>query len=97
MVEAHGYCTFPSRGSRGVDVLCVHSETRLCIGVEIGGVSKRLGVAFAKLREAVLPAGSWRMVVRREVIKGAARWRFYASESDRFTTLDDALAHLRGA
>jgi len=95
MIEGHGYCTFPSRGSRGVDVLCVHSETCLCIGVEVGGSSKVLRQAFPKLRTAILPAGSWRLVVRRVVAKGRAHWHFYTSEDERFTTLDDALDALR--
>lgn len=95
MVEAHGYCTFPSRGSRGVDVLCVHQDTRLCIGVEVGGKSKSLKQAFPKLRAAVLPAGSWRLVVRRYVLRGKARWAFYSSENDRHETLEEALCTLR--
>ena len=50
---------------------------------------------FPKLRAAVLPAGSWRMVVRRVVTKGKARWAFYSDIGDRHDNLEDCLDAIR--
>jgi hypothetical protein len=97
MIAKHGFCTYPSRGSRGVDVLCVHRETRLCIAVEVGDESKVLKDAFPKLRSASVPVGTWLMVVKRSVQKRRVRWRFYTDVDERHETLDAALEALRAS
>lgn len=58
--------------------------------VEVGGVGKRLGVAFAELRESILP-GFVPMVVR-----FVNRQRFvYVDEDHRFKSFAEAIEALR--
>jgi hypothetical protein len=58
--------------------------------VEVGGVGKRLAVAFEEMRSAQLP-GAHLMVVR--FVKGK-RW-YYVSPDDRFAVLEDAIDALK--
>jgi len=60
--------------------------------VEVGGAGKRLGVAFAELRDSIAPGFCplvVRFVERRRLI--------YVDEDSRFDTLSDALDALRDA
>ena len=97
-MESHGFCTFPSRGSRGIDVLCVHRETRQVVAAEIGGASKVISTAFAKMREAAVPVGTLYVVAKRVTRRDGAssertRWTFYGGSVDgRSTTLEAALS-----
>lgn len=93
LLRAHGYCVYPTRGSRGIDLLAVHSETKHCIAVEVGGASKRLRESFGKLREATVPVGTL-LVVARYVKRGKERhyrWSVNLDEDARYDTLDAAL------
>lgn len=61
--------------------------------IEVGGIGKRLGVAFAELTEYPLPSGFVPVVVR--CVSRA--WKWYLSPDDRFDALSDALAALRAS
>jgi hypothetical protein len=59
--------------------------------VSIGGVGKRLHVAFEELRSVAMPGGFVPILVR--FVK--RKRLYYISEDDRFDTLEDAFAALR--
>jgi hypothetical protein len=60
---------------------------------EVGGVGKRLAVAFAELTAQPLPPGFVPCIARCV----ARRWLFYTSPDDRFTDFADFIAALRTA
>lgn len=94
-VSASGQRRGARREERGLagDVIALATVPGLPhLLIEVGGAGKRLGVAFAELRESILP-GFCPLVVR--FVK---RRRFvYTSEDDRFADLADALESLRTA
>ena len=59
--------------------------------VSIGGVGKRLRVAFEELRSVPMPGGFVPLVIRFV----ARRRLIYIDEDNRFDTLEDAFAALR--
>ena len=105
LLSAHGFrCARVSasgqrRGSRrdertlAGDLIAL-AEIRGCpsLLVEVGGVGKRLGPAFAELRGSIMP-GFAPLVVRYVARK---RW-IYVDEHRRFTTVPAALAAIREA
>lgn len=69
----YGYYTYPSRGSRGIDVICLRDNWDCFanlpyLGLEIGTESKSVTAAFKKIRSQPQYPGMAMMVVRR--IKG---------------------------
>jgi len=102
---AHGYRTARFSGS-GQRVSDGRKENGLCgdlialapmdsglphLIAEIGGVGKRLGVAFTVLHEYPLPPGFVAVVAR--CVKRS--WIYYTSPDDRHTTFDGFLIALR--
>lgn len=98
MLEKLGYVTFPSRGSRGIDIFAVHEGNGAPhIAAEIGGVSKVITAAFEDLFNRRVPAGTVRIVAK-EVKKGARwDWTFYLAPGQRFKTLPDLFDAARQA
>jgi hypothetical protein len=101
----HGFRTARFSGS-GTRVSDGRKENGLCgdlvalapmdsglphIIVEVGGIGKRLAVAFAELAAQPLPPGFVPCIARCV----ARRWWFYTSPDDRFADFADFIAALR--
>ena len=81
VLEAEGYSCYPSRGSRGIDVVAIAPKDQPLphLGIEIGGMGKRLGVAFAKMRASAQCPGMVLLVVLETLRKRRRSLRWYAS------------------
>lgn len=81
-LESLGWSCYPSRGSRGIDVIALapSTETRPHLGLEIGGSGKRLHTAFEKMRAAPQCPGMILLVVLETIRKRRRTLRWYASE-----------------
>jgi|SRR5580704_11921264 hypothetical protein len=88
VLEKLGWYCYPSRGSRGIDVIAIAEPeyranggtTRPHLGLEIGGLGKSHSAAFAKMRSAPQCPGMILLVVKETKANGKRRLRWYASE-----------------
>lgn len=96
---AHKYSCYPSRGSRGLDLVCIAGPPPLPhLGIEVGGASKRIGAAFRKMRETAQCPGMLLLVVRELKRSGRRYLRWYASEDGKrggHAAVLDAIAEAR--
>jgi hypothetical protein len=74
--EKYGYFCYPSRGSRGIDVVCLSTTTLPHLLLEVGTKNKRARGAFAKMSEQPNFPGASLLVVRKVKVKGrnVLRW-----------------------
>lgn len=79
ILEQHGYVCFPSRGSRGIDLICINTEDRHAphLAIEVGGPSKAIAASFESLNEAKKPLGTVSLVVRELKRKGRCFFRWH--------------------
>jgi Holliday junction resolvase len=90
-----GYFATASRGSRGVDIIAYPqraSDANRLLLIEVGGASKNVTQAFAKMREIELPEESVLIVAR--YLKGgrSLTWRYYCPNGSRhkvYSSLSD--------
>jgi hypothetical protein len=107
MLRAKGYCVFPSRGSRGVDLFCVSFDpsglvpdpvnTPRFIAIEVGGRSKTISASFDKLIEADVPFNTGFLVARQIKDNNRNLWRYHYTNRDGHFHTDDLLHAVRGA
>lgn len=88
MLESAGWFCYPSRGSRGIDIIAIappefrsngHASSPH-LGLEIGGRSKSLRGAFAKMREQPQCPGMLLLVVIETLRERRRSLRWYANE-----------------
>jgi|SRR5580693_6549069 hypothetical protein len=74
--EKHGYFCYPSRGSRGVDVVALSTTELPHLLLEVGTKNKRARGAFAKMEAQPNFPGAFLLVVRKIKVKGRnlLRW-----------------------
>ena len=81
-LEALGYYCYPSRGSRGIDIVALSTpEMDLpYLGIEAGGRSKSVRLAFSKLADARVYPGMRLLVVREVKVRNrnTLRWHWAA-------------------
>ena len=98
-LEAIGYFCYPSRGSRGIDLIALATDEMALphLGLEVGGSGKRLGVAFAKMRENAQFPGMLLLVALSLMKKRRRVLRWYAREDHRggHHSVIDAIAEAR--
>jgi hypothetical protein len=81
--DEYGYYCYPSRGSRGIDLVCLANPfgiARPHLMIEVGTESKSVKAAFAKISETTLFPGSIPLVVRK-IVKNrriSLRWHSQA-------------------
>lgn len=83
ILEAIGYFCYPSRGSRGIDVVAIAPKDESLLphlGVEIGGSGKRIATAFGKMRACPQCPGMVLLVVLETLRNRRRSLRWYASE-----------------
>jgi hypothetical protein len=106
VLEKEGWYCYPSRGSRGIDVIAIApheyrsngSTVRPHLGVEIGGKGKRLRVAFEKMRGAPQCPGMILLVALETIRDRKRSVRWYASEEGKrggHASVLDAIAEAR--
>lgn len=94
--SGHGYFCYPSRGSRGIDVVCLSTTELPHLLLEVGTKNKRARGAFAKMQSQPNFPGAHLLVVRKVKVKGRNCLRWHVSGIVR--GLDDfaaAIAALR--
>jgi hypothetical protein len=92
-----GYFCYPSRGSRGIDIIALH-DTESHLGLEVGTTHKRAASAFEKMLACPRPAGMVCLVVRKTKRKNRVvlRWHVAGIQTG-FLDFDEALAAAREA
>jgi hypothetical protein len=95
--DGYGYYCYPSRGSRGIDLVCLSPEEGLPhLMIEVGTRSKSVVAAFDKMYRASLFPGSVPMVVRKIIENGRIALRWHAQSGVRgHYNFEDALAEAR--
>jgi predicted AAA+ superfamily ATPase len=93
----HGYLVFYSRGSRGVDLVCLHeSLPQFAVSVGTRG-SKRIAAERRLMSEAIVLPTMERLIAvywpTREV--GHSRFRYYLMEGPAFRSVAGVLEALR--
>ncbi len=78
--DTYGYFCYPSRGSRGIDLVCLNPYDYPHLMIEVGTKSKSVRLAFSKLREAALFPGSYPLVVRKTKKAGRVVLRWHATD-----------------
>lgn len=73
----HGYFCYPSRGSRGIDVVALSTTNLPHLLLEIGTKNKRARGAFAKMQASPNFPGAFLFVVRKIKIKNRNRLRWH--------------------
>jgi hypothetical protein len=86
-LEGLNYFCYPSRGSRGIDLICLAPpDSNLPhLGIEVGTEAKSVRAAFAKMRAATQFPGMIMLVARRIVIRRKSKIRWHA-DSGRWGT-----------
>jgi len=74
--DNHSYFCYPSRGSRGVDVVALSTTELPHLLLEVGTKNKRARGAFAKMEAQPNFPGAFLLVVRKVKVKGrnVLRW-----------------------
>jgi hypothetical protein len=74
--DKHGYFCYPSRGSRGIDVVGLSTTNLPHLLLEVGTKNKRAKGAFAKMEGSPNFPGAFLLVVRKVKVKGRnlLRW-----------------------
>ena len=82
VLEAIGYFCYPSRGSRGINVVAIapKEDPLPHLGIEIGGPGKRLAIAFGKIRACAQCPGMLLLVAMETIRDRRRSIRWYASE-----------------
>lgn len=95
--EQFDYHCYPSRGSRGIDLVCLSTMPNLPhLGIEVGGASKSCKEAFGKMALVPHPPGMYLLVVREIKVKGRNHLRWHAQpEVDGHDLFELALAEAR--
>ncbi len=90
-LEARGYFCYPSRGSRGIDIIALH-DIASHLGLEVGTTHKRAASAFAKMLASPRPAGMVCLVVRKTKRKNriVLKWHVHGVQLG-FVDFDEAL------
>lgn len=85
----YGYFGYPSRGSRGIDAICLapNDSNLPHLGLEIGGSGKRVRSAFEKIHGCSQFPGMALLVVREVKVKGRNVFRWYANEKAHYSVL----------
>lgn len=99
-LEVIGYFCYPSRGSRGIDVVAIapKDEPLPHLGIEIGGPGKRIATAFAKMRACPQCPGMVLLVALETLRNRKRSLRWYASEDGKrggYESVRDAIAAAR--
>lgn len=81
LTENYGYYCYPSRGSRGLDLICLCPDNLHLphLGLEIGTESKSVKAAFAKMCAARRFPGMLFMVVRKIKKNGRVKLRWHVT------------------
>jgi len=96
--DYHYHC-YPSRGSRGIDLICLAPPDSLLphLGLEVGTKSKSVRAAFAKMAEARRYPGMIFMVVRKLILSNRIvfKWHPRAGFKSGYFDFEKALEEAR--
>ena len=73
----HGYFCYPSRGSRGIDVVALSTTDLPHLLLEVGTKNKRARGAFAKMNASPNFPGAFLLVVRKVKVRNRIRLRWH--------------------
>lgn len=99
LLEERGYFCYPSRGSRGIDVIALAPKDTSMphIGLEVGTKNKSAKKAFEKMRSEPNFPGMVLLVVRKRLKKNRISFRWHSAGGRGFDTLEAALESLKAA